>query len=327
MKIKNPHHLLEKANSFRKSRILLTAVELDIFSKLDGNHLTASELAEKIACDTRALERVMSVLVNLGLINKESEKYSNTDLSSKYLVRGKEDFLSNLDHTNDLWNTWSDLTKVVKTGKSHTEPDINKRGDKWLEAFIEAMHFRGLSQFREAIPLMNLDNPKSSLDVGGGSGAFVIELTKVYPELKSVIFDLPNVIPLTKKYIEAAGISSNVSYQSGNYLHDDFQGKFDLIFLSAIIHINSYEENKKLIKKAASSLNYRGKVIIRDYIMDNDRLNPENGSLFAVNMLVGTAKGDTYTRDEIESWFRNAGLKNIDFVETESGNSLAIAEK
>ncbi len=165
------------------------------------------------------------------------------------------------------------------------------------------------------------------LDVGGGSAAFSMEIVKKNPSIKAAVFDLPHVIPLTKKYVSEAGLLDNFYFIEGNYLTGDFETGYDLILLSAVVHINSYEENKKLINKCADSLNRNGMIIINDFIMNDDRTQPYHGALFSINMLVGTAGGDTYTEKEIREWFESAGLNNIERKTTSFASELIIAVK
>ena len=110
----------------------------------------------------------------------------------------------------------------------------------------------------------------------------------------------------------------------GDYLKDKFGYDFDLILVSAVIHINSPEENRGLIKKCAESLTPGGQLVILDHIMNDDRTMPAVGAVFALNMLVGTEKGDTYTEQEIKSWMHEAGLKYIRRRDTPQGSNLMI---
>jgi SAM-dependent methyltransferase len=175
--------------------------------------------------------------------------------------------------------------------------------------------------------MLDLTNVKRMLDVGGGSGIFSIEFIKKNPDVKSIVFDLPEVIPITQRYVEAENMSPNISFIGGNYLEDSFSADYDLIFLSAIVHINSYNENKKLIKKCHDALNPNGQIIIKDWIMSEERVEPAGGAYFALNMLVGTDSGDTYTESEMKEWFYDAGISKIEKKVTGFGSALLIGYK
>ncbi len=189
------------------------------------------------------------------------------------------------------------------------------------------MHYRGVHQGKILAMMIDLTNVKKMLDVGGGSAAFSIEIVKRNPSIKAVVLDLPHVIPLTKKYVDEAGLSDNFDFIEGDYLTNDFEGNYDLILLSAIVHINSYEQNKMLIKKCADALNKNGLIVINDFVMNEDRTQPYHGALFSINMLVGTEFGDTYTENEMREWFESAGISKVERKNTSFGSDLMIGTK
>ena len=325
--IKSPEDIRELANAFRASRVLLSAFELKIFTVLDKHMMTSEDVSQKVNTDARATDRLMNALCGMGLIKKVKRKFYNTDLSSKYLVEGKPEFMGNLYHTNNLWDSWSHLTDSVIKGTSFRGDQNKEEKNDWVEAFIAAMHYRGVNQGKILSMMIDLSNVKKMLDVGGGSAAFSIEIVKKNPAIKATVLDLPHVIPLTKKYVDIAGLSTNFDFIDGDYLTSDFSGQYDLILLSAIVHINSYEQNKILIKKYAHALNKNGIIIINDFVMNEDRTQPVHGALFSINMLVGTASGDTYTEGEMREWFESAGISKIERKNTSFGSDLLIGIK
>jgi ubiquinone/menaquinone biosynthesis C-methylase UbiE len=289
--------------------------------------MTSEDVAKKINANARATERLMNALCAMGILKKVHGKFYNSDLSAKYLVEGKPDFMGNLYHTNNLWDTWSYLTASVRQGGSFKGDQNTEEKDDWVESFIAAMHYRGVHQGKILSMMIDLTNVKTMLDVGGGSAAFSMEFVKKNPTIKATVFDLPYVIPLSKKYVDEAGLINNFGFIEGDYLTKDFLGPYDLILLSAIVHINSYEQNKMLIKKCADALNENGMIIINDFIMNDDRTQPAYGALFALNMLVGTECGDTYTEKEMREWFESAGLTKIERKNTSFGSDLMIGIK
>jgi SAM-dependent methyltransferase len=322
-----PEEIRALANSFQQSRILLTALELDIFTILDKHILHSEEIAQQINCDKRATDRLMNALVALEFLRKIKGKFYNSENASQYLVKGKPEFMGGLFHSLGLWNTWSSLTESVKAGTSKAERKPSGTGIDWLESFIGAMHYRGVKEAKLVALLLDLSNISRMLDLGGGSGAFVMEFIKKNANMNGVIFDLPNVIPISNRYVDQEKMNDKISFMSGDYLVDDFGYGYDLIFLSAIVHINSFDENNALIKKCYDALNKGGQIIIKDWVMNEDRTEPAGGAFFALNMLVGTQRGDTYTETEIKNWFTNAGIKNIERKDTSFGSSLMIGHK
>ena len=319
--------VLRIAGAFKESRILLTAVELDIFTIFDTRMLTLEEITDKTTTDKRATERLLASLVGMGLLRKLKEKYYNTDTSKRYLNKNSSEYLGMIDHSVNLWDSWSTLTQAVKKGTSVVKENINNRSEEWRNNFIRAMHNRGVHQAELLSYMIDFTNVNLMLDVGGGSGAFSFAFLNKKENMKAVIFDLPNILPITKEYIEKSGYSDRIEIMEGNYHINEFPKNLDLILLSAVIHINSFEENAELIKKCHSSLNTGGQIIILDYVMSDDRLTPYGGALFAINMLVGTAKGDTYTKAEIKDWFNKTGINEVEFKSTSFGSTLVIGKK
>jgi len=321
----SPQEIRDTVYRFQTSRIILTALELGIFTALEEKEMTSAEVSKLISTDSRATDRLMNALCAMNLLKKKDGKFSNTSSSSQYLTQGKPDYISNLLHAVNLWDSWSNLTEIVRNGKTNRGTGSSR--NDWLENFIEAMHYRALNQAPEDIGYMNLNGVKNVLDVGGGSAAFSMEFVKAKRDITATVFDLPDVIPLTQKYIANAGLSEKIKTIKGNYLFDDLGSGYDLVFLSAIVHSNSFEDNKKLIQKCANSLNSNGQIIIQDYAMSEDRISPAGGAYFALNMIVNTQDGDTFTRSEIYSWLESAGLKDFNSKETSHGAAQITARK
>ena len=173
------------------------------------------------------------------------------------------------------------------------------------------MDNRAKSQTKETVEALDLTNVNTVLDIGGGSAAFSKEFIKQKNSINVTVFDLPNVTPITRSYIQKEVYQGKIDTFDGDYNINELPKGFDLIFLSAIIHANSYDQNETLIKKCAESLNPGGQMVVQDYIMNEDRTEPARGAFFALNMLVGTQGGDTYTENEVKAWMKNAGLSGF----------------
>ena len=323
----NPNTIREFAASFQKSRILLSGYELDIFTHIDEYGTTNNQIADTLNLDEHACERLLNALASLGFLTKQELLFFNTVESYTFLSKKSSDYLGGLMHTNHLWNTWSNLTQVVKTGKSANPSEINERGEEWLFPFINAMHDRAKKQAPQQLANIDLSGIKSILDIGGGSGAYSMEFVSKNPEIQATVFDLPNVVPITIKFLKKEGFLDRIKAHAGDYTTDYLPGGFDLVFLSAIIHSNSLEINQELIRKCFASLNKNGKIVIQDWIMNNDRTQPVSGAIFAINMLVGTEAGDCFTEEEVTEMLSIVGFKNISRTEFETGLSQIVAQK
>lgn len=323
----SPQIISDLTYEFRKSRVFLTAFELEIFSVLEKSKKTSLEVASELNLNPKATDRLMNALVAIELLRKNDNLFENTAVAEKYLVKNSPNYFSSIGHSISLWKTWSNLTEIVKTGSSTIE-EIQFRGEKWLREFISAMHDRAKKNSQETISKIDLTNVEKILDIGGGSGVYSFAFVKKCEHCTATVFDLPEVISLTQEYIEKENLSHKVFTLKGNYLTENFgENLYDLVFLSAIIHINSETENIELLQKCFKSLRNNGKIVIQDYIMNEERTLPLVGALFAINMLVGTRRGDTYTETEMSSWLKIAGFCDIEQVESVKENTQIIAHK
>lgn len=317
-----PDRIMEMVIAFQRSRVLLTAYELELFSALDNESKSSAEVARALGTEKHATDRLMNALCALELLEKKENRFSNTPLAQKFLVKYSPDFMGNLYHSVNLWDTWSTLTRAVYKGTTVIEKKINDRGEKWLTAFIAAMHNRAKKIAPKVVGKLDLSKVTRVLDIGGGSGAYAMAFVKARPNINAAVFDLPNVIPITRRYIEEEDLADKIKMIEGDYTVEPLGKGYDLIFLSAIVHINSYDANVKLLKKCSEALNPGGQVVIQDFIMDEDRTTPPSGALFALNMLMSTEAGDTYTELEVRDWMKAAGLANIKRIDTPFGTSL-----
>lgn len=259
----SPQGIMEMATAFMRSRVLLTAYELDLFTVLGDGTKSSGEVAGALGTDERATDRLMNALCRMGLLEKREGRFSNTHLASRILVKGKPDFMAGLMHMAHLWETWSTLTEAVRQGRSVVEraANVNERDSDWLRAFIVAMNWRARQHAPGVVSLLDLSDVSRVLDVGGGSGAYAMAFVRAKPDIAAVVFDLPNVIPLTQ-----------------------------------------------------------------EYIMDEDRTGPPFAALFALNMLVGTEAGDTYTESEVRQWMEQEGLRHVVRKDTPFGTTLIIGK-
>ncbi len=299
------------ARAFMRSRVILTAAELDLFTIIQDSFTSVDKIAERCGFDRRALARVLDCLVTFGLLDKKGEVYSLTEEGATYSSKHSESALPMLLHMSRLWVGWSDLTEIVEKGAgSERKPpapmDIADR-----RAFIGAMHVVGRTLSEDIAASLDLSGYLKLLDIGGGSGTYTIAFLKRNPKLKAILFDLKDVIPMARERLLSDGLLERVELIAGDFYHDDLPGGCDLALLSAIIHQNSPEQNLELYRKAYRALDPGGMLLIRDHIMDESRTSPPEGAMFAINMLVNTRGGDTYTFQEVEQGLKEAGFTNV----------------
>lgn len=303
--------LLAEVRGFMESRVVLTAAELDFFTRLDETPCDAKELAGELGLDLRATTRLLDCLVTMDLVEKPTGIYRLTENGVFYSSHHPESVLPMVLHMNRLWNTWSDLTEVVrKGGYPERAPGVHV-DDESLKSFIGAMHVVGRELSKTIAEVCNLSRFKRLLDIGGASGTYTIAFLQENSAMTAVIFDSENVIPMARERLAKEGIEARVDLVGGNFYKDELPKGCDLAFLSAIIHQNSPEENLALFRKIHNALEPGGTLLIRDHIMDESRTNPSAGAMFAVNMLVNTRGGDTYTFQEVKEGLEGAGFADV----------------
>lgn len=307
-----PEELMKLSRDFMGSRILLTGAELNIFDILNKAPLTVLEISNKLHSDIRATTILLDALAAIGLLVKSNDAYQCTPSLAPYLSNNDPSSVTPMIlHASHLWHKWSHLTEIVR-GETKSGADRGPSfSGKEMEAFIGAMHAVSGPRAGEVIKGINHDQSKVLLDLGGASGTYTIAFLKSSPAMKATLLDLPEVIELARERLEKEGMLNRVTLVAGDYLRDEIPQGHDLAFLSAVIHSNSPEQNLDLYKKVFCSLIPGGRVIIRDHVMESDRTCPEEGAIFAVNMLVGTEGGRTYTFNEIKAGLSQAGFHNI----------------
>jgi ubiquinone/menaquinone biosynthesis C-methylase UbiE len=313
--IDKPEDVLQIARQFMESRILLSAVELNIFTLLDERPSTAPDLARRLHADLRGLTILLDALAAMGLISKQEDTYISTTAAAPYLTeQSPQSVLPMLHHLVHLWESWSSLTSKIK-GYGATTPAASaaREGDE-LQAFIGAMHVAGAPLARKIAAAVRPRNARNLLDVGGASGTYTIAFLQAAPEMRATLFDRSAVIPLARERLIEAELQDRVRLVAGNFYKDEFPGGHDLALLSAIIHQNGPRENIELFRKVQRALVPGGRLIIRDHVMKPDRIKPKDGAMFAVNMLVNTQEGSTYTFEEISNWLRQAGFAKVRFL-------------
>lgn len=290
---------------FQEARILLTAVELDIFSAA-GDGATAAAIAARIGADPRATAMLLDALVSLEALEKTGGAYRVTRESARFRAAR-----AGLLHTVNLWDSWSTLTACVRAGTAVRQPGVEAGQTDWTRAFIDAMHANAVSQAQLMVQTVGAAGARRLLDVGGGSGAYAIAFAQAEPRLQAEVLDLPQVTPIASRHIREARLEDRVRTRNGDLTKDDFGHGYDLILLSAICHMLSEEENLDLITRCAKALLPGGRIVIRDFILEPSRTAPRGAAIFALNMLVNTRRGNTYTEAQYAGWLRQAGFSAV----------------
>jgi hypothetical protein len=306
----NQETIMGLSRAFMESRVFLTGAELDLFTLTAAAPLTAEQIAGRIGADRRALTIVLDALAAMGLLIKQDGAYRSEPSASRLLAADSPDsILPIIQHNIDLWERWSRLSGEV----------VGSRPPDWsMRAFIGAMHVIARPLAERIVKLVDPAGSRRLIDVGGGSGTYTLAFLEAAPRMRATIFDQPEVIEMARERVSVAGMLGRVTLVAGDFRHDVLPAGHDLAFISAIIHQNSPVENIALFRKVFAALDPGGRVVVRDHVLSPDRTEPRSGTLFAVNMLVGTEGGNSYTEAEIRDALTEAGFGGVRLIHPDS---------
>ena len=241
---------------------------------------------------------------------------------------GEQTILAMAQHQGHCLRNWAQLARVVKTGQP-AAPIPGVRGEAGdQEAFIGAMHNVSAPNAAHVIQAVQPLQFRHLLDIGGASGTWTIAFLRACPSAKATIFDLPHVIPMAQRRLKAAGMDQRVKLVAGDFTRDALPAGADLAWVSAIVHQNSRAQNRALFAKLLAALTPGGRIAIRDIVMEESRTQPVAGALFAVNMLVATAGGGTFTLAELREDLGAAGFVKVALAGPDEGmNAVVIGRK
>jgi predicted O-methyltransferase YrrM len=293
-----------------------------------GEGASARGVADSLSTDFRATEMLLNALAALGALVKNEGVFKNMpDIARRLSGSSPENSRAALMHTVHLWQRWSTLTECVRTGAAQGLKEIDARGEAWIDAFIAAMHRNASARAPQVVEAAGVRGVRRMLDVGGGSAAYAIAFAQASPDLRAEVLDLPPVLPIAQGHIARAGLSDRVGTRAGDLRKDAFGAGYDLVFISAICHMLSPEENGDLFRRSFQALAPGGRIVVQDFILEPDKTAPQAAALFSLNMLVGTQKGASYSEQEYSLWLREAGFQEVRRIRFPEPAGLMLATR
>ncbi|MGP8281592.1 MAG: methyltransferase [Desulfomonilaceae bacterium] len=309
--------ILKLGSAFWVNKILLTAAELNLFSKLGRGPKTADELCQSEGWRARGLTILLDALAAMGLLSKtEQGYYSTAEPVQNWLADdGDDSVLPMLLHMAHLWKSWSDLPEIVRGEKVLYGSGTHTWSENEIDAFIGAMDVVARNIADALVgDFADLNKFSRLLDLGGGPGTYTAAFLNKNPKMNATLFDRPNVIEIAKKRLKEKGLINRAQFVEGDYNTDPLPVGHDLVWASATIHSNNRDQNRELFKKIYACLSSGGRVLLRDHFLDKSRTSPLDGAIFAVNMLAVTQGGNCYTFDEIKEDLESAGFHNVQMI-------------
>ena len=308
----HPGELLEISGDYWKTCTLHAGVKLDVFTALGEDRLSARVLADRLNTSSDGLERLLDALSAMQLLRRYADGYENTRASLAYLVYTSPDYIGwMLMHHHHLVDAWRRLDESVVSGGPVRAP-ASEASAEWREAFLKGMQTNARLQAPSVVAAIDLKGKKNLLDLGGGPATYAIHFCQAYAGLSALVFDLPDSRPVAEANIRAAGLSERIGFQAGDFHKDAVSGRFDVVWLSHILHGEGPVDGQKVIDLAVSALEPGGEILIHDFILDDSRDGPEFPALFSLNMLVGTRYGQAYSESEIKAMLSRAGMTSVE---------------
>ncbi len=321
--------ILDAMNGFRPACVIGAAAELDLWTVLAQQPQTAEELAGRLKLDLRALAMLLDAIVALDLLEKREGRYSVPSQLRDWLTGdGRDTILPMLHHATNIMRSWAQLAPVVRQGAPLPRQASIRGAQADRESFIAAMHTVSGPMADGLVAQLGPPKFRHLLDVGGASGTWTLAFLRAVPTATATIFDLPDAIEQARQRLAASPLASRVTLAAGDFYKDELPTGADYAWVSAICHQHSREHNRQLFAKVHKALTSGGRIAIRDMVMDDDRVHPREGALFAINMLVNTETGGTFTFAQYADDLRAAGFENPQLaVKHEAMNSVVVAEK
>jgi len=332
--------ILQTAFAFWSSKVLLTAVELGVFTRLGSRGLTAEALGAELGLHPRGTHDFFDALLAMGFLDRDGDGpgtvYRNTAAGALYLDRTSPRYVGGmLEMLNArLFRFWHDLPEALRTGRPQNETKHGQKGVfetlyaelPKLEQFLGAM--TGLSRLNFEAFAETFDfAPYATLcDVGGATGLLSIEVAKRHAHLRCTSFDLPAVEPVAKKAIAAAGLSDRITTAAGDFFADPLP-KADLITMGMILHDWNLEKKMHLLRAAYDALPPAGALVAIEALIDDRRRENLHGLLMSLNMLIEFGDAFDFTGADFRRWCGEVGFRRFDVIPLGGPSSAAVAYK
>lgn len=328
MTIESAEELLDLMRGYQISCVLAAATDLELFQLLAETPLDTETAAERMDCDIRATGILLDALSGIGVLTKESSGYVLAPkLAPLLLDQSRDSVIAMMRHQANCLRRWSHLPWAVQSGGPADAGPSLRGPEADHEAFIQAMHAINNQVADSLVREVNPGDVRCVLDIGGATGTWTLAWLEAEPQTRAILFDLPSVIPMARKRIEEAGAAERVDLVPGDFYTAPLPQGADLAWVSAIIHQNSRDQNRDLFRRIAEALSPGGRVLIRDIVMEDSHTEPLSGALFAVNMLVATDGGNTYTLAEIREDLTVAGFGDVRLVRRDEGMHAVVSAR
>ncbi len=328
-----PERLMELSFAYAPPLIISAGVSNKVFDSLEDGAKTAEQVAGQTGASARALRILMNALVGLDLLKKDrNEKYSLTPESAAFLLSNKPGTHAGFFGTiaPQLISRWLRLSDIVHEGRPAVAVNQEAEGTEFFSQLVEniiPMSYPPAQKLGDHLKLARTRNEIRVLDLAAGSGIWGIALAQKSSRVRVTAVDWAGMIPTAKRITQKFGVGDRFNYVEGDILAANFGSGYDVATLGHILHSEGEESSRQLLKKTFRALKSGGTIAIAEWLVDDDRTEPLPSLMFAVQMLVNTEKGDTFSFNEIKSWLQEAGFKKVRVLQAPGPSPLILATK
>lgn len=323
-----PERIIQLAWGYVPPLVLEAAIHHRVFDALDSGPKTLSEVQRETGASERGLGAIMNCLTGLDFLAKDADgRFSLTPESAAFLVSTKPAFHGGLlrHGSKQLIPKWLSLNEIVRTGEPSQAVNKEEEGGEFFQQFVTDIF--PLSYPAALALSRHLTGAKRVLDLAAGSGVWGIAMAQGSKDATVTAVDWPGVIPTTQKTVAKFGLADRFSFVAGDLREADFGSGHDVATLGHILHSEGRERSQALIQKTFKALAPGGTIAIAEFLVNPESTGPVGSLLFAVNMLVNTDTGDTYSFEEISNWLTAAGFKNARTLDAPGPSPLVLATK
>ncbi len=304
---------MEMVWDFARPMIAEAAIKLGVFDAMSEGARTIAQISQRTGASTRGIAALADGLVGIGLINRRGQQFTLAPDTAEFLVQKKPAFMGGiLKHVSrQLIKEWMNLAECVRTGRPTKSVNQEGAGSEFFAQFVEDifnMSFASASAAADAL-LAESDGSVSVLDIAAGSGVWGIAMARERPHVRVTAVDWPAVIPVARRVAERHGVGERFGYVEGDILEADLGAGHDVATLGHILHSEGEERSRRLLKRVHDAMAPGGTIVVGEFVLDEGRRGPAVPLIFAVNMLVNTEAGSTYTFKQIAAWLKEAGFK------------------
>jgi SAM-dependent methyltransferase len=331
----SPDAILQLGFGFWESKVLLSAVELGVFTALAGTSAELETLRSRLGLHPRSARDFLDALVALGMLQRQDGRYANTPATEVFLDQAKPSYLGGiLEMANArLYRFWADLTEGLRTGQPQNETKTG--GSFFAELYADPARLRGFARAMTALSMGSIvaigerfpwSGYRTFADIGCAEGGLPVHLARRHAHLTGVGLDLPALAPVFQEHVSAAGLSDRLRFQAGDFLVDELPDA-DVLVFGHVLHDWGLDTKRLLIDKAYRALPHDGAIICYDAVIDDDRRHNTFGLLMSLNMLIELPDGFDYTGAECRQWLQTAGFRRT-YVEHLAGpESMVVGIK